>query len=1420
MVRMPSGAKGVDVASLERALNCHEFESGVGEKVARAVRVLVLHPQVFQLYDELRTMVESPRLWQEVEMKFFTELIEVSHLGLDEAVEQLLRVFRLAIGDQLPGESPFFQSLGVPKVPLEPSPGVRCGPLRDTVEGIEIRELVDGWVGDDGGVYVGKGVGSWPCSPFQESYSSDLKPELVRVALNGRPLYVGRDEVGNAKEVIRRFGLSSGSCLTHLQWREGYQKLFPCPVPLSYTGVALKMGAFSRPGSLGNFLRVFRCCALRTFQGKTGELLPVRLPLETPEEIEAMELMKKVFAGRITYRSDEWSLVLKAADKAAEASWTWLQLAGMNAMYCGGGADRLLGSVLPHPPEATLAQESLLSRTKEIVSRWLKNGDELVNVADWDANSQVLEGIYTGPEVQKAYPLTLKSIIPTTPGVGEAARIELSEVVDPELAQFVLNPDLLRIREEDIVNPRTVAPVHVTDSDEWDKVVNHLVQAGMLEREVPGDTLRYKGKKVLNGAFGVHKGWAEDEKGQWFRTLRLIINLIPSNGMQRRVPHRPSQKMGYAPLWGSLALLEDEIVMCYAEDQRHCFHVYRPGRKWRGWFVLSRKASGWAFNDGHAEAALPRVMSAPMGWSNIVDFIQSGLGRMGTLAGMPANQVIKMGEPLPALPLDTPRDYFSFYVDNWDQLKVIARSSRALYEGTPSDHQLRLREVFKVWDVGRDAKKAAEGSLEWSSLGAEVDGDLGWIGSNVKFRKGVLGATLNLMLGPSRSAGSLEVQAVVSKHMHSIQFCRPLASTFDHLYREMHSAAGGMLSSLGQDELMILCMMLPQHWMMQRNQVSGQVFATDASEGGGGACVSTGLSPWGFGKIHNLTAESNGLEGGAADELVVVECFAGMGGLRQALDLLGLVPQGVVCIDNAPQSKKLSRMHCRHAIIFDDIKKVKKEDIAELRRRFPRAKKVLISGGWPCVNHSSLNIHRRGAEAATSQLLDDMLQMRAWLQEVSEPLGLPCWEVLEFYENVVMDEEDLKAQSEKIGWMPFYSDACDISRCRRPRLFWIKNIPLINAADMVRLKHATVKDLTFKLEKVSFKTERPPLDWFLEKGGVKGAGPDEPFFTFTRPIARQSPPPAPAGLDRCSEKAVRRWKGDNFRLPPYQYEESNLVKDKNGLRRLTVEEQLRLMGYPSNYLSLKNKMTNDEKGHYVGNGWHAIHVARLLVGLLTLESETSSQDLTTMLWQTWHSMETKLGCESQPWKQRFGLAFGVASGVTTLREQLSVLPSVALKELMDPLGKLSDEELLAYLFTRKATQKGSDIRVDLNMPFGLGDACRHSVDPTNWTWKVLMSYAWKQAGQHINTLETVAVLDLVRKLGRDPKQHSKKAIILVDNMVALGVLAKGRSSAKALKSPLRRLAAVMLAGNFHFWYGWVKSGWNPADGPSRWRAKL
>ena len=134
-------------------------------------------------------------------------------------------------------------------------------------------------------------------------------------------------------------------------------------------------------------------------------------------------------------------------------------------------------------------------------------------------------------------------------------------------------PELLRIPDDELVEPRTNASVLVAGQDEWEQIVSHLVKAGMLEREVEEETLRYRGAPVRNGMFGVHKGWMMREDGTWLRTLRLIVNLIPSNSFQRQVPYRTSEQMGYAPLWGQLYVHESEVVLCCAEDQKQCFHL-------------------------------------------------------------------------------------------------------------------------------------------------------------------------------------------------------------------------------------------------------------------------------------------------------------------------------------------------------------------------------------------------------------------------------------------------------------------------------------------------------------------------------------------------------------------------------------------------------------------------------------------------------------------------------------------------------------------------------------------------------------------------------------------------------------------------------------------------------------------------------
>ena len=77
----------------------------------------------------------------------------------------------------------------------------------------------------------------------------------------------------------------------------------------------------------------------------------------------------------------------------------------------------------------------------------------------------------------------------------------------------------------------------------------------------------------------------------------------------------------------------------------------------------------------------------------------------------------------------------------------------------------------------------------------------------------------------------------------------------------------------------------------------------------------------------------------------------------------------------------------------------------------------------------------------------------AWLKEVSAPLRLSDWKAQEFYENVVMDEVDLHTQSSKIGMM---NEASDVLWCRRPRLYWVKNIEFIEANDTKLLKNQQV----------------------------------------------------------------------------------------------------------------------------------------------------------------------------------------------------------------------------------------------------------------------------------------------------------------------------------------------------------------------------
>lgn len=721
----------LELPALERALR----DSPVDDQFTENLRYLLRDSRLHKLYGSILESYESLEDKRRVYEDFTSLMVEWSNHTPDMILKLLENFYRpLAREGGVYGDAGFGRVMG--DVAEWPQGGTgrhqraREGKLLGVVGTSQVREVFSGWEAADGGVYVGDGSEHFPTSIFRENYADNIAVEDAAAVLDGRPLYVDPEGFSTAAEVVEKFSVTGKKDV----WTWEYCQEFMASqlrgeVSVSLVGVVLKMVLKRCPGHLGNICRMIPACARRQFRQSPIELLPIAVPPDTQVEIRLQRLL--LDGDQIRHLSDaERASAFELAKECGTDAWLGLILAVLNALFCGGS--RPLGKVMPHPRIHTPEQQKVIDQFRGLIHLWIEEDQHRLRVTNWEVQSQELGDFYTGFEVTKAYKLSWAAIAPHVPGPGEAGRVPLEETVAAELREFVADPDLLRIPDDELGEVRYSAPVLVESSSEYDLIVKHLVEAGMLEREVPAETVKVNGAPIYNGLFGVHKGWIDEGGGKWRRSLRLIVNLIPTNLLQRRMPEQASKSMGYAPMWGSMALLEDEVILAYGEDIKHCFHIFSPGPRWRGYFVISKEASGSSFNDGVKGKARPRVRSAPMGWANIVDFVQSSLEKMGSLAGIPATKCVKMGEPSPLLELSTPRQYHSFYVDNYDGFLVVARTDLGEYQGRPSDSQLELRRTFQAWNIGRDEKKAAEGTLQWVSLGAEQLGTEGLVGRKFK----------------------------------------------------------------------------------------------------------------------------------------------------------------------------------------------------------------------------------------------------------------------------------------------------------------------------------------------------------------------------------------------------------------------------------------------------------------------------------------------------------------------------------------------------------------------------------------------------------------------------------------------------------------------------------------------------------------
>ena len=71
--------------------------------------------------------------------------------------------------------------------------------------------------------------------------------------------------------------------------------------------------------------------------------------------------------------------------------------------------------------------------------------------------------------------------------------------------------------------------------------------------------------------------------------------------------------------------------------------------------------------------------------------------------------------------------------------------------------------------------------------------------------------------------------------------------------------------------------------------------------------------------------------------------------------------------------------------------------------------------------------------------------------------------------------------------------------------------------------------------------------WLTEGYTWEGEKVGAVFPTCMKSIPRSSPPPKPAGLDKCDAATRQRWREDEFRYPPYHI---NMTGSTSSLQRL------------------------------------------------------------------------------------------------------------------------------------------------------------------------------------------------------------------------------------------------------------------------------
>ncbi len=1023
--------------------------------------------------------------------------------------------------------------------------------------------------------------------------------------------------------------------------------------------------------------------------------------------------------------------------------------------------------------------EQLLSYVSEC-NRW----EEKCSSESWSDLLSVRSIDYKGDEVRVARRFRWENLVGALP--EEVGRIPLDQVCELGTLEYINNFEqyLLPIEAQVYTKP----PAVMVEEDSWEQVCSGLVAQGICDILPIKELHHIRGRPMLNGMFGVSK---EEHKHGW-EVYRLIMNLVPVNKICRNL----GGDIATLPSWAGMTayMLEGgEVSLMSSEDVRCFFYLFSIPAAWKRYMGFNKVVPASlvpAEFSGEPCVLVSRVL--PMGFLNSVSIAQhihrrvARLALRNNLGGLGAQDEIRRDRPLPSS-----TSVYRIYLDNFDVLEKVDAGLAGVLQGTPSIHTLRLREQYSILGLPRHPKKEVVRQPVSEIQGAIVNGVTGKV--TPKPSKVLKYLSLGLQLLSAGEATQKQLQIVCGGFVYCTMFRRALLGLLNGVWKFIMSFEGEppvvrkVLPPVVRFELIRFLCAMPLAQMNLKAPMLGQVTASDASETGGGFCISRGLSPMGVHASHcSIRGDLTDLDDHI--QVLTVGLFDGIGALRVAADVLLLPMAGHISSEVSKEGARVLEANFPDTVHVGDVRLIDEEDVINWACRYSNVGVVVVGGGPPCQGVSGLNSDRKGAlKDARSSLVPHVRRVHGLCKKHFR------WAQVHFLMESVasMDDDDGYIMSEDIGMCPWRIDSYGISLCHRPRLYWLSwEVQGGEGVSVVEPDESTWYGFgTIQLQQAFNAAD------FLQEGSELMSADGLPTFTTARP--RSSPGNRPAGLWQCTESEIQAWQSDDHRYPPYQYRAKNLVRGHQGLRLPTISEKEVIMGFPLHYTSAcfpksaqGKKEYSDCRHSLIGNSWNVQVVSWLLsclFGPLGLTKVTSLDQIVSLV---------------------------TPGRSMNLRGFLQRPPMHNLRGPDDH----EQEAILARKLSSFVSIKGEDLLLQSQTEGNLKyQRLRQSVPARLWRWKVVAGWKWRYTQAHINELELRAALTTLSYRLERRREHGARFIHLVDSLVVLHCLSRGRS--RKLRRPLSQINALLLASDAHPIWAYVATKQNPADRPSRMKVR-